>query len=311
MSKTVFGYIAAIFCIIFFSIARVYPQQPPGYHSLLINISARAAGMAGSFVAIAGDESGIFSNPAGLEDLTEDRWKLSYVNHILDIYGSQIAVVKSVVKGVKTGLGLRYINYGEFKKIDADGLYTGQSFSAYDQIAVFSVSKKLKENLNLGLNFKYILSQIESYSSSAVAFDLGFIYSTWIDGLIVGGGVFNLGRVNRPFIETEDELPLKYEIGFSKTLAHLPLLLSGELGSFRDGEFIFTLGGEFNIIENFFVRAGISSNRFNQRTGVVKDLSAGTSFGAGLIFDPFALDYALDSYGSAGIIHKFSLSGIF
>jgi long-subunit fatty acid transport protein len=55
------------------------------YNFLRLDVSARAAGMAGSFVSIMEDPNAIFYNPAGLSTLQSSMASVGFFKHLLDI----------------------------------------------------------------------------------------------------------------------------------------------------------------------------------------------------------------------------------
>jgi hypothetical protein len=81
-------------------------------------------------------------------------------------------------------------------------------------------------NFYYGANVKVIYSNIEKYSSSALAADLGLHYAFPEQLINIGFSILNLGSQLSSYADTKEDLPLDIAFGLSKRLEHLPLRLS-------------------------------------------------------------------------------------
>jgi hypothetical protein len=289
----------------------VHAQTPVGYDFLRTFVGARPAAMAGAFVAVPGDLHGLNYNPAGLAQLTRRQGSLTYLNHLLDFNSGFIAYAQPVSKGA-VAAGLHFFDYGKFDGKDENNLPTGE-FGANSMVFSAGYAREVARNLALGVSGKYIRFGIENFSSSAVATDVGLLFSVPAKMLHFGLGVFNLGTVTSAFIDSKDNLPMSLQFGLAKKLEHLPLFLTAALVKFRDESLDFRIGGEFTLREQLFLRFGYNSVGKDQKvsSGSTGDNLAGFSLGAGIQLRKFDVDYSYSAFGEVGALNRITLIGKF
>ena len=280
-------------------------ENPVGFDFLRTFVGARPSAMAGAFIAAPGDIHDLVYNPAGLAGLTQRKATLSYLNHLLDFQSGFFAYSQPLWEG-SIGVGLHYFDYGQFEGKDEGGNDTGE-FGSSSLTVTMSYAREVRDQLFLGASTKFIRFQIDSFTQSAWAADLGLIYSLPAKGLSFGMGVFNLGRTTSAFIQSKDDLPLNFQLGASKQLEHLPLWVSGALVKFRGESLDFRIGGEFTITEQLFLRLGYNSVGREQQVETVKDRFAGVSFGLGFKVNKYNIDYSFSSFGEVGGLNRISL----
>jgi hypothetical protein len=284
-------------------------ENPVGFDFLRTFVGARPSAMAGAFVAMPGDIHNLIYNPAGLAALNKRQGTLSYLNHLLDFQSGFLAYAQPFHKGA-IAAGLHFFDYGQFEGKDENNQDTGE-FGSNSLTLSLSCSRFLKTNLAVGASAKFIRFQIDEFSETAVAADFGVMYSFPAQMLHLGLGVFNLGTTTSAFIESKDELPLNFQVGASKRLEHLPLLLSGALVKFKGEGLDFRLGGEFNLTEQLFLRLGYNSMGQDQKVDTSKDRLAGVSFGLGFQLNSFNIDYSFSSFGEVGGLNRITVIGRF
>lgn len=283
--------------------------DPAGFDFLRTLVGARPSAMGGSFVAVPGDIYGILYNPAGLSSMPKRQATLTYLNHLLDFQSVFVAYGQPLTSGTMA-FGLNYFDYGTFEGRDENNADTGE-FGASSFVLSASYSRMLSERLSLGGSAKFIRFQIESFSETALAGDLGLLYSIPTSDLHFALAVFNVGTATSAFIETKDDLPLNVQFGVSKKLEHLPLMVSGALIKFNNESLDFRLGGEFTLTEQLFLRVGYNSVGQDQKVDTSKDRLAGVSFGLGLKVSKFDVDYSFSSFGEVGSLNRITLIGRF
>lgn len=288
-----------------FTPSAVCSQSAIGYAFLRTPVGARPSAMAGSFVAMSGDAHSIYYNPAGVASIASRTAAFGYLNHILDIQSVFGAYVTPHSKGAY-GFAVQYTSYGDFKRTNEFGQEEG-TFGASNLVAYLSYSQLRGKNFQLGANVKYIRSELEVFSSDAVALDLGFIYhSSLLGNLDFGGGIFNAGGVINAFDVTKEKLPLNAQIGASKQLQHLPLRYSLTLVKYFDDNLVFRAGGELNLATGLFLRLGYDTIGSDQKVGTDSDRFAGLSLGLGLEHQRYKIDYGISSFGEVGSLNRFS-----
>ncbi len=198
---------------------------------LLIAPDSRAGAMGEVGAAIADNANAIFWNPAGLAfqkgteiSFTHSRWlpqfssDLSYeylsAKHYLDFIDATI------------GANITFFNLGSFERRDENNNYLG-TFKAFEYAVTLGYGMKLAQNLGLGVNLRYIHSQLAPFGTAeeqgrgvanGVSFDIGMLFRTYILGMRFSSG-FNLSNLG-PMIhyidrEQADPLPTHLRIGFA------------------------------------------------------------------------------------------------
>jgi len=236
---------------------------------------------------------------------------------------------------------IRYVNYGTFQGYDAIGNTTNE-FNAFDFNAGASFAYKLNPIFTLGINSSLIGSYLETYSSYGIAGNFSVQYRAkneliYASLLAKNVGVqfkgYTSGQALRP-------LPLEIQAALSIQLKHAPLrftfighhLNQWKIGYFDpsilpsiDGltgdtlqppsvSFLEQIGRHLAINAElitrgaFQLRIGFDYQRrqelkLEQRPGM-----AGLSFGVGLHFRKFHLDYGFIINSQAGINNSLGIS---
>ena len=305
-----FAVITVLLVIALFVFPGVTPAQLSGYEILKTEISARASGMSGAFVGVTGDLHALFYNPAGLIGIQKKTVSFTYLDHVLDLKAGNI--VFSFPYGLKSkyAFGVNYINYGTFEGRDRNGFPTS-SFDAQDIVFVGGFAREYSSNLYFGLAGKALYSKIADFSSMVIALDGGVIYKVPEKMLTIGVSVNNVGLVTSAYADTKDDVPAMLKGGFSKHLAHLPLLISFEYRQFLNGDFQFVGGGEFAFTESFKGRIGYNSYGPDQKIGDEGGTFAGASFGFGFRWQRYLFDYSFSSFGVIGYLQRLTVSWTF
>jgi hypothetical protein len=296
--------------LLFLFAASAFAADPIGFTFLRVPVGARPAAMGASFLAVSRDVHAIYYNPAGLANVPARTGAFGYLNHVLDIQSFFAAYAHPHARG-SYGVAVNYTNYGEFTRTNEFGEENG-SFGANTLVAYLSYSQLRAEKLLLGVNLKLIRAQLDQFTADGVAVDLGFIYqSTIMSNLTFAGGIFNLGKERSAFIKTKERLPLNFQIGVSKKLAHLPLLYSLTLLKYQEEDFRLRAGGEFTLSKGLTFRLGYDTVGSDQKVGTDADRFAGMSFGLGMVIHDYMLDYSLSSFGEVGSLNRLSFSMTF
>jgi len=288
---------------------------PQGTYDFLRNdIGARAAGLNGSFVSMTDDPNVLFYNPAALTSLTRPKASVSYMKHLLDVHAGSMSYAQEL-EGIGTvGGGIVYFNYGSFTETDPSSNIIG-TFGAGEIAAVAGIGLTVDEQTAVGVNIKGIYSSIADYRSAALAVDIGVIYSIPSELMTIGASVLHLGKQVNAYASTKEALPLDVKIGITKRPEHLPVLLNLNFHKLNEAQdnllqhlSAFTFGAEFLMSESFHLRVGYSNEKRKElKLGTGAGL-AGFSLGAGILYQDYRFDYAFNSYGKVGGLHRISLS---
>ncbi len=309
----------AAFLLLWMGNARAQSAGTTIFEFLKTQYSARGAAMANNFVAISGDPTAMFANPAALSGIPHSQWSISYVDHLVDLQGGQLSYNMKRSETNSIGVGLVYFNYGDFDETNEFGETTGRSFNAAEFALAANYAQRLGENFNYGVNLKFIYSSLDDFSASGFAVDAGLMYiAPFADDLQFGFSIANLGFLTDKYTDVSEKMPLYVRLGFSKRLAHLPLLFSASLNDVtlktaEAADFIkrFSVGGEFDISEIVKLRLGYD-NGVNQSVKPVAGRSfGGLSAGLGINWKKIRLDYAFSNYGDLGAQNRIGVLGSF
>jgi len=281
-------------------------SQTPAYAILEKEISARAAGMSGSFSSISGDAYSLFYNPAGLIGSQDNYLGLTYINDILDINTGQL-VYTSSKNTTKYGFGVNFTNYGDFDGFDVLGNSTG-SFNANDVLFVGGIARSYSESIYWGVSGKFLYSQIDEFSSTVLLADLGLLYRLEDQDFNLGVTISNFGFVASEYIDESETIPTSVKVGANKKLEHAPILISLEYRGFFEGDAQYLGGVEVYFSDTFSGRGGYNSFGTDQEAGDDNGTLPGVSLGFGLKFDKYILDYAFTSMGVLGNLNMFTIS---
>ena len=298
-------------CMLWGFVGNTAGQGTTGFDHLRREVSSRGAAMAGAMIAVDSGIDALFYNPAALTTLTGHAGEITYSNDLLDFESGFAAYGQEIKRLGYFGVGVSYINYGDFAESTNQGEITGDKFHAADVLFTSGYARNFGEYISAGVNLKYIHSSIYDVSSTAVAGDIGLLIHTPFDSANIALGVFNLGGVIDAFYQYKDKLPVAYRIGFSKPLAHLPLLIGVQAEKFSDSPVYFSGGGEFTISEILRLRFGWSSRGQEQKVDTSKDILAGVTCGMGIVAGSINIDYSIGSYGELGAVTRFTVGGFF
>ena len=306
-----------VFFIVIISIIalhNIYSQEEATYNFLRLDADAKSAALAGSYVSAQNDVNSIFYNPAGLATIKQPQLSAGFFKYLLDINSGNAAYAMKYKDLGYFGIGVKYVNYGTFDKVDENFVNQG-TFSANDLALSLGYANTYADNFHYGANVKFIYSNIDEYKSTGLAVDLGLMFDIPSYLSSVGISLMNAGTQLSTYNGATEKLPLDLRIGAMKRLEYLPVTVYFGINNMTaDREkFIqhfknFTLGGEFELNDYVLIRAGYDNQiRQNLETGNSTGLGG---FSAGLGFqyeNTYMLDYSFNSIGKVGSVHRINL----
>lgn len=298
---------------------------------LTLPIGARTAGLGGGYVAVADDPNAVYSNPAGLTQMSGIGTAYSYAKYYADITHNSGAFSLPISSDYRVGLQLQSFGTSDIPYTDMfhqEGY--GATFSARNNVIGLSFAGQVTEQFSFGVTGKYVNLGFATVSANGVAFDLGTIYKPGILGLRIGFAAQNLSTAfkytgngllrngtidpvtgnRRPDIQleaTEASLPLIFRAGISTNLmegnANNALLVNVEFANASDKPENLSLGGEYVWNNLLALRAGYligSSDAFSLSGGLGINYQTGSFIGS--------LDYAARIHATLGIVHNITAS---
>jgi hypothetical protein len=304
--------------------------------------SARVTALGGSQIAVKDDDVNLAAlNPATLNPKMDGRLIFNHDFYLSDISHGYLSYGKHLQKlGITTHAGLKYIKYGKITMADEYGNKLGQ-IKTGETAFILGAGKKLTDRLSLGLNVKFANSTLETYKSSAIGADIGFLYVDTVHLFSAGLVLRNQGAQLKKYNNIKESLPNDLQLGISKKLRYLPfrisiiahhlqqwniryddpnasgneVLLFGEEQSTKKGNpaidnffrhLIFN--GEFLLGANEAFRLRFGYNHLRKKELSVQNYRslAGFSGGLGVKIKRFRIDMAYDAYHLAGGTVHFS-----
>ena len=240
-----FVFISILF-LTFFNIG--FSQGESAVPFLLISPGARAGGMGEAGVALASDATAVFWNPAGLafqyEDPEEDsRGEVSFMHvkwlpqfNFDDLFFDYLAGRYYVEDIGMFGGSITFLNLGKNVYTNDQGDELG-TFDSFEYAITASYATKLKQNLSMGVNIKFIHSHLFNHKdlgsgvgaelsdgmSSSFAVDVGVLwipaYEFFKNKFSFGANLSNFGPKMTYIDEAQaDPLPTNLKLGVAYKL---------------------------------------------------------------------------------------------
>ena len=276
------GVFVAIF-ILFALIIRAQESQEV-YSFLRLPVSAHVAALGGDNITISDDDPTlIFHNPALIAGVTDKSLNLNYMTYMEGCKTASASFVKSWKERATWGVSAQYMDYGKMKQTTVENIEQGD-FSAKDIALAGTFTYLLGNDFSGGITARFVSSTIGSYSSAAVAVDLGVNYLNEDNGLSLSAVAKNLGGQIKAYDDDFERIPLDLQLGITKRLIGSPLRLSVTLSRLNkwDQGFIkhLTVGGDLLLGTQFYVSAGYNFRRSSEMK--IKDSEGESNHGAGL-----------------------------
>ena len=188
--------------------------------------SARIAALGGSPIAVVDNDLnlGLF-NPALLNEEMKRQVALSYLPYLSKInigYASYCHHFDSV--GITTSASIQYVDYGTFTRTDETGREEG-TFRAGEYVIQLGGSRAVDSLFRIGVNLKYITSQLDTYKASGIAADIGGVFQKKKLGLTVAATLRNIGVMTRTYVGEKEDLPFQVQVAASFRFKHAPFRL--------------------------------------------------------------------------------------
>ena len=308
--------------------------------------SARLTGLNQSQITLKDADIAIgYVNPAMYNPLMHNAlsfnqdFRIGSIQNGFAAYGYHSAAIKTTFSG-----GVQYTNYGKFKQTDEFGNVQGE-FKATEYALYVGASREINERLSVGMNLKYVGSQLESYTSNGIAADLAGAYVNPKKQFGATILLRNVGIQLKTYVKNSGNselLPNDLQIGFSKKLARAPFrfsiaahdLLRWQLRYDNPSNTDVTLLGEEAStpsrlslgFDNFFrhirmggeimfgkkenVRLRFGYDHQKRREMAIQNISSlsGFSFGGGICVSKFRIDYGFAKQHIAGGMNHISIS---
>ena len=169
------------------------------------------------------DISSTLANPAMIRGEQGGQVMVNYEPYFDGINRGSAAYAYTINRQKALVFDVNYINYGTFEGADPLGNPTGSFTGSEVALGLASSHYFLRQNIHLGVRLRYALSNLESYSSSAILGDIGLYYNPISKPLRIALVYQHLGSQLTAYEDVFEPLPSNLSLGFSSALKHLPL----------------------------------------------------------------------------------------
>ncbi len=238
-------------------------------------MGARSWGIGNATVAIA-DNYSVFNNPAGLGFLKENFASASY-HARYNIAGLQTLSLSG-------NYNTKYVNIGLGVERFGDKLYSEQKLGL--------ALAKSTNRVSLGLKISYFQAAIENFASkNTLLAEFGIM--TKLSSKVQMG--FHASNLTGAKLFASQRIPTVLRLGLSFAPSKQILLVT-EAEKDIEQAMLIKAGLEYQIVNNFYLRTGITSKLNNAH------------FGFGFQSKQFLFDYAASSHSALGFSHHLALS---
>ena len=310
------------------------------FRVLDIPSSARISGLGGSPVAVYDNDInlGIF-NPALLNATMTKQVSLSYMPYVDGINLGYAAYAQHLDSCNTTLSGsVQYVDYGTFTRRDETGMDQG-TFKAGEYVVQVGAGRAIDSVFSMGLNLKFITSNIENYNATGWAADIGGVYVKKALGLTVAATLRNIGFVSSGYTSTKEKLPFQAQLAATYKFRHAPFRLGLSLDNLQQWDLTYEDPNEQGQIDpttgevivkkvttvdrallhvvpnveilfgpNFMVRLGYNNRRRQELAVDVKPALSGVSFGIGMKVSRVILSYSYAQFNPAGASNTVTLA---
>ena len=157
-----------------------------------LTYNARAAGLGNDFISAKDQDINLgLANPSLYNDKMHNTLSVNQALLSGGINYGQVVYGKKLKVGF-LGTSIRYVNYGEFRRTDINGVDQG-AFNPFECIIGAGYGKQLNPRISVGTNVNLIYSQLESYSAFGAALDLAGTYTNKNENFLITAMVKNAG----------------------------------------------------------------------------------------------------------------------
>lgn len=274
----------------------------PSYGLLTYPFNTRSAAMGGTYASDGDHQFQLFTNPASVALTQNLHAQAGSVRHLAGIQGVGLGGVLPVERHRFFGEAT-YFNHGLFDRTDETNTVTG-TFGFHELYIGGGYAIDILPHFALGGRTGLYYLAVDNESRQAWVSSAGGMYHTRDDSTTIGIALMNFGADHGA-----DELPTTVAVGGSQRLMYLPARINIDAQINQQKRWRIAVGGEFFLHDNFTLRLGMNSNRFDLQTNILRsDFIAGGTAGFGLTLNNLLFEFALQSFGGAGTIQQMSLA---
>jgi hypothetical protein len=316
---------AKIFLVFCLCIITVYQLQAQSYNFLNVPNQSRISALGAYNVSLTNTDPMLFmNNPAASSDTLGGWAAAGYLFYFADIGMSSFAYRHDDKKLGAFGFAIQHADLGNIDAYDETGAYSG-SFNSAETILMINHSRA-SGNFVFGANSKILFSNIATYRSSALLFDLGGMFVHPEREFTAGLAFKNIGFVLSDYNEVNaTTLPWDIQAGITFKPENMPVRFSftgydltrwkNKFLSDESDEGIFNnimrhtaIGMEIFFHKKITALMGYNHLRRKQLSLEERAGATGFSFGLAGRFSMLDISVAHVIYHAAGTSYQFTLS---
>jgi|TARA_B100000315_G_C14533289_1_gene567224 hypothetical protein len=280
-----------------------------GLKFLNINVDARDAALGGS-ASLASGASSVFVNPAGLASATGISVSAGTFSWLVESNVTHASFALPLMGGA-VGLFYYALDYGDLNLTTwssvSDGGVTfdanSSTFAANDAVMGAAYGRQLSDKFSIGAAAKMVSENIDDYSITALAYDVGFQFTTGYKNINLGASISNFGSDVQDADEAYDEfaLPMNFDFGVTGQVFGddaMGLVGGLNMAKFSDLGTEITLGGEFTVM-------GLAKLRGSYN--LAENHTSPLGLGAGINFAGLSLDLCMTSFSDFDSVMRISI----
>ena len=306
-----------------------------------LSYNARSGGLGGDFLTGWGDDLNMgIENPSLLNSEMHNDLSINEALHPGGIHHGMLNYGFNLKDCGTVSTFVQFMDYGRIERTAVNGTSEGH-FHPIDMAIGVGMGRQLNPRLGIGANAKILYSQLETYSSFGIAADLAGTFHNEEKGFLVTAKVKNIG-VQFNAYNNGNRAPLRtdFQLAGAYKLPHAPFrftLLAHNLNrwdlTYNDPNLEPTIDAltgdtipaqsagfgekfarhlsyqlELLISKKIHIRTGFDYHRRKELAVTQRPGAAGFSFGLGLYFRRFNLDYGFLIYSNAGFNNLLTLS---
>ncbi|RKZ32346.1 hypothetical protein DRQ33_06060 [bacterium] len=299
-------FLTIIFCLVISSYAL---STSPGAGTVAFpflletDTGAKASAVAGAWVGWAKSADCFTYNPAA----TTLRRKQSVVASFGNFWGllnsGFVGYTNRLNDNEAFSLGFHLVSYGEFIQTDEMGEITGE-FTGNDFAVIGSYARKMFANLSAGLNTRLLYSAIDTFTQSAISFDVGIMYNDKRDDFRAGLVFSNLGLLISKYGDDSAPLPWAVKLGGYYDLPGFPGEIGAQIETSADVDIRARVGLELDFLKPFYLRFGYLLKPKPENDPSNSEQLDGLTAGAGIHYKNITFNYSVQNYGVLGFVHR-------
>ncbi len=205
---------------------------------------------------------------------------------------------------------INHISYGTFYGYSEDAVPT-DNYTSSETWLRFNYSRLLNEYpIRYGVSNQLYFSKFEEQKTANLYFSLGVIWNIEKYKTNIGLSIEDLSIKISSDSKTNQDSPLRYNIGLSKELNYLPLKISIDYLSMATNNQDYFISGIFSVSKQLSLSWGTSTRKFSQNTNenVLKTILGSSGFGISFIKNDIIICYGLYFYGAGGLANGIDFS---